>query len=386
MYFDGLVKSIEERRSALLKEAEEASQKDLKQIWADKEFHEVTISHVTAVFKLVDKAHKCTSDSEIVLTALQSISQLKGIKEKKWDSRDFVRMVCSAPSFKKNELSMDSFGNVIRVSSPSKEMKISAPSQAPYLHQSFIITVGCSPIKSLVDGRSGEDISLQMGVMFPELEVVVHYGKAKKEYRSDRIAIKKYGRKQKGVQSHSHMKSVSQATGGKRKAREHVPSHPLTTVAASTSSDSVTETTYHVSIQFVCGGTHTVIFRYGNGEMIHTFTVKGQLQNGCRVRKGPDWTEHQATAKVASTLIADVLPFTTSYGYEATSSDDDDYYGPERMKKCGGPVHTNDGIGIVNNNYAIDDERMMVTVLLDNGQRLDYKWGKDEEYEIELCK
>ena len=82
LYFDGLAKSIEERRSALLKEAEEACQKDLKQVWADKEFHEVTISHVTAVFKLVDKARKCTSDSEMVLTALQSISQLKGIKEK----------------------------------------------------------------------------------------------------------------------------------------------------------------------------------------------------------------------------------------------------------------------------------------------------------------
>ena len=49
-------------------------------------------------------------------------------------------------------------------------------------------------------------------------------------------------------------------------------------------------------------------------------------------------------------------------------------------------MHTKVGIGMVNNIYAFDYDRMMVTVLLDNGQRLDYKWGKDGEYEIELCK
>ena len=49
-FFDKLVQSIEERRKALLDEAEGACQKDLKQVWADKEFHETTIAHIQSVF------------------------------------------------------------------------------------------------------------------------------------------------------------------------------------------------------------------------------------------------------------------------------------------------------------------------------------------------
>ena len=57
---DKLVQSIEARRKALLDEAEGACQKDLKQVWADKEFHETTIAHIESVFALVNKACKCT--------------------------------------------------------------------------------------------------------------------------------------------------------------------------------------------------------------------------------------------------------------------------------------------------------------------------------------
>ena len=54
-FFDELLCSIEARRKVVLEQAETDCQKDLKQIWADKEFHEMTISHISSVFQ---KAHK----------------------------------------------------------------------------------------------------------------------------------------------------------------------------------------------------------------------------------------------------------------------------------------------------------------------------------------
>ena len=87
LFFDNLVKSIEARCSALIQEAEAVCQKDLKQVWADMEYHETMLAHISAVFGLVEKAMRCTSDSEMILTALQSIRQLRMIKEREWDAR-----------------------------------------------------------------------------------------------------------------------------------------------------------------------------------------------------------------------------------------------------------------------------------------------------------
>ena len=379
LYFDSLVRSIEGRRSALLKEAEEACQKDLKQVWADKEFHELTIGHVTAVFKLVEKARKCTSDSEMILTSLQSISQLKKMKEKEWDSREFVRMVSSAPGFKKKKASMDSFGAVIRVSSPSKEMEILVPHQSPNLGSCFEVAVVCSPIESLLDTRSGENVNLRRGVMFPELEAVVQYGKAKKELSSSLLAINNISEQQQRVlqQKTLSMQALSKLSqknvetpvthyGGKRvvkKVKERVHSHASTggvivrTAVASKSEIETNSQIYEVSIQLVCGGTHIAIFRYGNWEATHTFTVQGQPCNGHRVRKGPDWSGRQSS--VMGSL----------YSYN-----DDDRMGQQN------------GMGTVNYyNYNQVQDGTMVRVVYDTGGDFDYKWGKDEEYEIELC-
>ena len=68
------------------------------------------LAHISAVFGRVEKAMRCTSDSEMILTALQSIRQLRMIKEREWDTGPFVKMVAS---FKKENISADSFGGLI---------------------------------------------------------------------------------------------------------------------------------------------------------------------------------------------------------------------------------------------------------------------------------
>ena len=168
-----LVKSIEARRSALIQEAEAVCQKDLKQVWADKQFHETMLAHISAVFGLVEKAMRCTSDSEMILTALQSIRQLRMIKEREWDAGPFVKMVASVPSFKKENISADSFGEIVRVVT-SRGIQVTNPTQSQNLYNHLVISVTCSPVK-LVDGRSKRKVNVGKAGKCEELEVVVLY-------------------------------------------------------------------------------------------------------------------------------------------------------------------------------------------------------------------
>ena len=115
-FFDELLCSIDARRKVVLEQAESDCQKDLKQIWADKEFHEMTLSHISSVCGFVEKARKCTSNSEMILTALQSIHQLKLLHETEWDSDAFISMVAATPKFIEGEkVVVDAVGGVDRV-------------------------------------------------------------------------------------------------------------------------------------------------------------------------------------------------------------------------------------------------------------------------------
>ena len=264
LFFDNLIQAIEARRKTLVEEVEPVFNKDLKQVWADKEFHETTIAHISGVFGLVEKAMRCTSDSEMILTALQSIRQLRMIKEREWDARAFVKMVASVPSFKKEDVAVDLWGELISDTSVSKELQVAGFEKKGYLYSPFEVTVTCSRIKSLVDKRSGETLKLQRGTLFPQLEVIVLYGRSKKKLKSRFVTM-------------YTIATTKVYVGDRKKGVKGVPK------------SSSFPKTYKVSITLVCGGEHTAIVRYGNTEMTYTITVKGELRNGGRVKRGPDW-------------------------------------------------------------------------------------------------
>ena len=345
LFFDNLVKSIEARRSALIQEAEAVCQKDLKQVWADKEYHETMLAHTSAVFGLVEKAMRCTSDSEMILTALQSIRQLRMIKEREWDVRAFVEMVASVPSFKKENVAVDSFGGIDRVVSPTKGIQVTNPTQSQYLYNHLVISVTCSPdnVESLIDGRSKRNVNVRKAAKFEELEVVVLYGKSKKELDKRCITIQR-------VQS----PDISPILGIKTQSRAASRVAPTNTY------------TFQATIRLVCSGTHHVIFRYGYGETTHTFTVQGQPQNGVRVRKGPDWgpeTERRFQQNRGGRASGKKGFYQADYNTTRPASAE---------------------IGSVYNIYKDGNGWLTVS----DGcfvQRLQYKWGVDEEYELELC-
>ena len=338
LFFDNLVKSIEARRSALIQEAEAVCQKDLKQVWADKEFHETMLAHISAVFGLVEKAMRCTSDSEMILTALQSIRQLRMIKEREWDARAFVKMVASVPSFKKENISWNSFGGIACVVTPTKGIQVTNPTQSPKLKKNhFVISVTCFPVKSLVDGRSKRNVNVRKAAKFEELEVVVLYGKSKKELDKRCITIQR-------VQS-----------------RDIPPILGIRTQSRAASRVAPTNThTFQAAIRFLCSGTHHVIFRFGYGETTHTITVQGQPRNGVRVRKGPDWGPH-SERRVQQNRAGG------KHGF----------YQTETRPEIG---------SVYNDPYSTQSlDRSGWLTVSDFFGPCQYKWGVDEEYELELC-
>ena len=347
VFFDNLVKSIEKRRTALLQEADKACQKDLKQVWADINFHETAISHISAVFGLTDKACRCASDSEMILTALQSMSQLRLIKEREWDRKAFVKMVLSAPCFKQEKVCFETKISVAELQ--SEELKLSNFSQHASLYSRFQANITCSPTKPLIDRRSGETINLMPAVLFPKLEVVVLYGKAKKVLDSRYVRVA----------------SCDEITYTQEYFDTTHPVHPTNT--------------FLVTIQFLCSGTHHIIFRYGNSNLTHTFNVEGYPRKKQKVRKGPDWRP-ELEQRLAS-----------SYRYQGENGSLSDQLGyvcfpHARTTYAGGCA--SGGCRSVRERRIYreyDAEKDTVTVSENVGEVFDYKWGKDGQYEIELC-
>ena len=328
-FFDNLVRSIEARRNALLREAEGVCEKDLKQIWADKEFHEVGIGHVSAVFSLVDKALKCTNDSEMILTALRGITQLRLLEEGKWDGCDFTSVVVLTPKFNSGEkLAVATVGSIDCEVVQSKGLHVLNASNSAYLNSNYVLVISVD--QALVDGRSGATISLQQATP-PTLNVVVKYGLAQKKLDSAHITVTSIAR-----ESHIGAGQSSSAQSPTASAEETGNSHGH-------SSDSK----YQVVVKPVCGGKHTLTIEvFGKRTTSHSFTVSGKPSNGARVRMGPDWS-------LVVTEIVGTVYYQQNY---------DLYYG--------GAEYGNDVIPVTNNTgYNINQ----------------YSWGRGERYEVELA-
>ena len=241
-FFDKLVQSIEARRKQLLKQVEVECQKDLKQIWADKDFHQSTISQISSAFGLTNKALKCTNDVEMVLTALHSIHQLTQLTETEWESEAFVCLLSTQAAFKRNmKQEISEVGNLY---CPREDGGI-----APQIPQSVelgrILTFNIRNNKALVDFRSGRQVKLQ-GTKSREIGVSITYGLSKKVLDTENITI--------------------------------------------------TENSYGISevaVRLVCGGVHTITITIGEKPAKGSpFVVKveGVPKVGDRVTKGPDWS------------------------------------------------------------------------------------------------
>ena len=345
-FFDNLVRSIEARRSTLLHEAEHVCQKDAKQVWADMEYHETMLAHISAVFGLVEKAMRCTSDSEMILTALQSIRQLRMIKEREWDGSGFTSVVSATPTFCEGEsLALGDIGSVESVTNSTALTLVRNYRGVAYLSSVYTLKVSCSMQEEpLVDGRSGNTVTLQHTTS-PALKVVVKYGQSKKELDNTYITVSRQ----------PTACPMKRQVSRKATESESAIARPMKRQSLQKATES--ETVYRIKIRPVCGGEHTVSIIYGNSIVSHCFTVKGMPRQGARVRRGPDWGKERSVS----------LPDTNN-GIVGTAC-------PEMTLDRYGRVVTYVGQGD-NDTLPVGNLDMSVSY---------YKWGRDGEYEVELA-
>ena len=319
-FFNKLVQSIEARRTVVLQEAEASCQKDLKQVWADKEFHERIITHISSVFGLVDKARKCTSDSEMILTTLQGINQLRILQGIKWEALPFTNMVASTPKFTEGETF--SVGKVGKIdSSVVVVLKLQDPPKQASLGESvsFVVRAGH------FDRRTSTFIHLQLGGEINDLQAIVKYGKSLKTFDKASISIEK-------------PKAITMRQGG-----------PIAYPQC-----------YKVTIQrLICSGKHVITFKLSGGELEHNLFVVGKPQNGVHIKEGPDW--HGGTLHKSIHHRVNQRFTTQSIGTVCEQNDYDPY------RKQG--IQTTDMVYVQTATFL--------------GVR-SYKWGRYDEYEIEL--
>jgi len=84
--FDSLVATLESRRAELLKEADNTCNKDLKEVWAQKEYHETTLVSLRSTLSFAKRSLQCSNDLESISLTAQIITRLKCLKDVEWDS------------------------------------------------------------------------------------------------------------------------------------------------------------------------------------------------------------------------------------------------------------------------------------------------------------
>ncbi len=97
---DGLIQQLEASRKELHKEIDDACTKDLKELWAQKEYHETAITSMEGALSFARRALACKEDTELLALGAQVTSRLKELSQLKWDSQDTEKIERKTVEFK----------------------------------------------------------------------------------------------------------------------------------------------------------------------------------------------------------------------------------------------------------------------------------------------
>ena len=146
--FDSLVAAIEARRAALVEEVEAASVKDLKEIWAQKEVVETSITASRGALALATRSLQCTNDLELLLLGAQVNKQLQELSGKSWDPTSMVEIEMTLREYTKcTPLTTSKLGQ-IKVSiipmSESEPLSVSTETTTPQLGVPITLSIAGS--------------------------------------------------------------------------------------------------------------------------------------------------------------------------------------------------------------------------------------------------
>ena len=140
-----LIQQLEARRKELHKEIDDACTKDLKELWAQKEYHETAITSMEGALSFARRALACKEDTELLALCAQVTSRLKELSQLKWDSRSTMKIERKTVKFKEaNEQryaqETDTTVGEVHVQMSTPDIKITTTElqkRVPYYH-------GCS--------------------------------------------------------------------------------------------------------------------------------------------------------------------------------------------------------------------------------------------------
>ena len=233
--FDSLVDlaAIEARRAALVKGVEADSVTDLKEIWAQKELVETTITASKGALSLATRSLQCTNDLELLLLGAQLSKRLKELSEKNWDPTPIAEIEATSRQYIEN--------------TPFSIGKVQAFESEPSL---FAV--------------SFESTTFRLGV-------------------SINLSIKQ-NRRARGKKKLSKLPYVRVLHG---RSEVDIP-HPPTVMADHD------KRSWSTTFTPVVSGDHVVVVeaKMNNGSTNKTesiITVTGEPSNGVKVQRGPDW-------------------------------------------------------------------------------------------------
>ena len=124
--FDAILSAIESRRAELLAEAESECQKDMKQVWSEKDSLELTSICMSATLSFAERALQCCSDAEMLLLSKQAVQRLNELKDRQWSPDELVSMLRSAVKFEqKTKVDATRIGRIIRDETPNTDTQVS---------------------------------------------------------------------------------------------------------------------------------------------------------------------------------------------------------------------------------------------------------------------
>ena len=97
--FDLLVAALEARRTQLLKQADGKCDKDLKEVWAQKDYVKTVVVGLSSALAFVERAVQCCRDVEFLSLCSQAIGRLKELEECKWDPTTVETVDCMQQRF-----------------------------------------------------------------------------------------------------------------------------------------------------------------------------------------------------------------------------------------------------------------------------------------------
>ena len=112
--FDSLVTTLESRRAVLLETVEVSFNKDLKELWAQKEHMETTIAGLKGTLTFAKRSLQCAHDLELLLLGSQVMARLKELNKLQWEreSTEIIDMT-TRKFYHKEPAGLDTLGELI---------------------------------------------------------------------------------------------------------------------------------------------------------------------------------------------------------------------------------------------------------------------------------